>query len=264
MLQGIFLKFSFLQGQCAYFRSFELKHSFMNFNHKIFQPAKDFLGLFYPNLCLACREKHLVGEEIICVQCQYQLPKTNFHLHKENEFTHRFWGRLDLFAAASLFRFTKKGKVQRLIHELKYKGKRNIGVKLGAFYGHDLKESELFKDVDCIIPVPLHPKKLHKRGFNQSDLFAQGLAESMGIPWYADGLKRRIYTETQTLKSRSERLANVAEAFEVHLPKRMEGKHILLVDDVITTGATLEACGLKLLEIPHTRLSMSTIVFAGQ
>ncbi len=203
-----------------------------------------------------------MDKEILCVRCQQQLPKTNFHLHQENEFTHRFWGRLDLFAGASLFRFTKKGKVQHLIHELKYKGKTNVGVELGIYYGHQLLESPLFRDIDCIVPVPLHPRKLHKRGFNQSDLFAKGLSQSMGIPHYPDGLKRRVYTETQTKKSRAERLANVLDAFEVYKPGRMQGKHILLVDDVITTGATLEACGVKLLEIPGVKLSMATIVFA--
>ncbi len=226
--------------------------------------AKGFLALFYPNLCLACKEKSLHGDDILCIQCQYQLPKTDFHLHKENEFTNRLWGRLDLFAGAALYRFTKKGKVQRLIHQLKYKGKIEVGIKLGVLYGLSLKQSELFHDVECIVPVPLHSKKLHKRGFNQSALFAQGLAQSMEIPWYADGLKRLVYTETQTKKNRAERLENVLNVFEVYQPQRMEGKHILLVDDVITTGATLEACGVKLLEIPNVKLSMATLVFAGQ
>ncbi len=224
----------------------------------------DFLSLFFPNLCLACSEETPSPGSIVCVRCKAELPQTNFHLEKENPFTERFWGRISLHSAASLYYFSKGSSTQKLIHNLKYKGRKKVGIELGNTLGYLLKEAPLFRTVDLIIPVPLHPKKERKRGFNQSDLFAQGLSESMKIPWLKNGLKRKSFTETQTQKTRMERFENVLRVFEVEDEKALQGKHILLVDDVITTGATLEACALKILKVPDTRLSLATIAFANQ
>ncbi|KAA3625342.1 MAG: ComF family protein [Bacteroidetes bacterium] len=222
----------------------------------------ELLSLFYPNLCLACQSNAPINNQVLCLRCSFKLPQTQFHLHKENAFTERFWGRLSLEAGASLYRFTKGGHVQNLIHHLKYRGRREVGIKCGEYFGHQLKKSPLFSGIDLIIPVPLHPKKKHQRGYNQSDMIAKGLSKSMSVPWAADILIRKTFTETQTQKSRMERLENVAQAFCVTDPDRIKGKHILLVDDVITTGATLEICALKILEVPNTKVSMVTLAFA--
>ena len=222
----------------------------------------DLVALLYPNLCLACSENPPIRKEVICLSCQLQLPKTNFHLEKENPFMERFWGRMPLESGAALYYFVKGGRIQELLHQLKYEGKQEIGLKLGELYGRQLLESPFFKTVDVIVPVPLHPRKERLRGYNQAALFAQGIAETMQKPWLKNGLVRNVFTETQTQKSRAERLENVSEVFAVSDAKKLQGKHILLVDDVMTTGATLEACGAKLLAMPGTKLSLATIAIA--
>ncbi len=224
-----------------------------------FTLLKDLLSLFYPHLCAACGERTPPRGQVVCVSCLYKLPKTNFHLHKENLFTERFWGRLPLEAGASFFYFNKGSRVQQLIHRLKYKNKQEIGVQMGRLYGQELLQSSIFNQVDLIVPVPLHPKKEWARGYNQSALIARGLSESMNKPWLQKGLQRRVHAESQTRKSREERLDNISRAFSIGDADALRGKHVLLVDDVLTTGATLEACGLCLLEVPDVRLSMATL-----
>ena len=221
------------------------------------------LDLFYPRLCLACDAHLPPGKEIICLFCQHRLPRTDYHLLEENPFTERFWGRLPLQHASSLYHFNKGGRVQRLIHQLKYHHQPEIGHQLGLLHGRYLREGGVYAGVDLIVPVPLHPRKMHSRGYNQSDHYARGLAESMNIPWSDKVLVRKVFTNTQTQKSRQERLANVEEVFGLQHPEEIAGRYILLVDDVITTGATLEACGSALLRIPDVRLSLATIGFAN-
>ncbi|HHH50101.1 MAG TPA: ComF family protein [Saprospiraceae bacterium] len=222
----------------------------------------DFISLFFPRLCLACGKNTPQKKELICISCQYHLPKTKFHLEKENKFTQRFLGRLELQSGAALYYFTKGGRTQHLIHQLKYKGKREVGVMLGQHYGELLKDSPHFKDIDLIVPVPMHPKKEHMRGYNQSTQFAKGLSETMEKPYYKKALKKITHTISQTKKTRFERLQNVINTFEVNQVNALKRKHVLLVDDVLTTGATLEACGLKILEVEDTKLSMLTIAIA--
>lgn len=222
----------------------------------------DLIGLLYPHLCLACKESLPSRRDCICLNCQLKLPKTNFHLERNNPFTERFWGRLEIESGAALYHFVKGGKVQGLIHQLKYLGKRQVGIRLGQWYGEQLRASEHFKNIDLIVPVPLHPRKEKMRGYNQSAAFAAGLAETMQIPALPQALVRRVFTETQTNKSRLERLENVQDVFAVQNPELLEGKHILLVDDVMTTGATLEACGSKIVAVKGTKLSMATIAIA--
>ncbi len=224
-------------------------------------PFQDFISLFYPNLCVACDRNTPVHGGVICLPCQYHLPKTKFHLDRENPFTDRFWGRVPINAGAALYYFTKGGRTQKLIHKLKYNGKVSVGIKLGNLYGRMLKQSPYFSQIDLIVPVPLHPKKRQKRGYNQSDLFARGLSDEMQISNAPYALKRLEMTETQTRKSQAERFANVAAAFAVNQPKILKGKHVLLVDDVMTTGATMEACANQILSCEGTRVSMATIAF---
>lgn len=230
---------------------------------KILQQSLDSaFCLFYPRLCLSCGKKHLPPKQIICTTCDFKLPRTDFHLFLENDFTKKFWGRVNIHTASSLFYFYKKSNTQNLIHNLKYKGKKQIGVNLGKMLGKVLSKSNLYQDIDLIVPIPLHLKKEIMRGYNQSSVFAQGLSEAMNIPYLENGLHRKFYTETQTEKSRIERFQNVIEAFHVPQPHLLKDKHILLVDDVLTTGATLEAGTIKLLEVEGTKVSLATIAFA--
>ncbi len=222
-----------------------------------------FLSLIYPDLCLVCEENIPTIKGILCTGCQYRLRETKFHLDRENEFTKRFWGRINIHAGAALYRFVKEGRAQSLIHSLKYDGKKEVGLKLGKSYGRSLLESPYFTKIDMIIPVPLHARKLQLRGYNQSALFAQGISEAMQIPWTDKVLVKPVNTTTQTKKSRVERFENVRHSFEIKSPDEIRNKHVLLVDDVLTTGATLEACAEKLVQVENTKVSLATIAIGS-
>lgn len=224
--------------------------------------AEDLFGLFFPRLCPACGRSAPAPRELLCLSCQVKLPQTGFHLEADNAFEERFWGRIPLVAGAALYHFVKGGRTQYLIHQLKYAGNRQVGQAIGRYYGRLLRECPRWQDPELILPVPLHPRKRHRRGYNQSALFAAGLAESMRLPWRDDVLRRRHYTASQTRKSRTERMENVLKAFVLTRPQAVAARHVLLVDDVLTTGATLEACGRCLLKAPDVQLSMVTIGIA--
>jgi ComF family protein len=219
----------------------------------------DFISLLFPNICACCGNSLWKHEEIICTYCDFHLPKTNFHLEQDNPASRTFWGRARIESATAYYYFNKGNKVQRLIHLLKYKGRKDIGIFLGEKQGLLLKNSPLFTTVEVIIPVPLHKKKLMKRGYNQSEQFAVGLGKSMNLPVNPYILSRQKYTETQTKKSRFGRWQNVSEMFALENSILLEGKHILLVDDVITTGATLESCIKTLSAIPGIKISVAAI-----
>ena len=222
----------------------------------------DFLNLIYPKTCAACGYSLKKQEEIICLKCQYNLPKTNHHEEEENPIAKKFWGRVPLENAASFYYFGKKGRVQQLIHHLKYGGWPEVGLKIGQMYGVDLSKHERFQDIKLVLPIPLHPQKKAKRGYNQRDFFAEGLAKSMKIEWSADAVIRKVFTESQTKKDRFERWENVESIFGVAKPELLENKHILLVDDVITTGSTIEACANEILKVKNVRLSVVSIATA--
>jgi ComF family protein len=219
----------------------------------------DFVSLFYPQVCYACGNSMYRNEEVICSFCRYHLPKTDFHKQKENPLSKTFWGRVNLENVSAYFYFSKGSKVQHLMHQFKYRGRFEIGVYMGRLYGSDLKQEEAFNDITMVIPVPLHPKKMGKRGYNQSEKFAEGLAKSMDIILDTKTLVRTYASETQTRKTRFSRWENVKEIFKVNDPDKIAGKHILLVDDVITTGATIEACATHLLEVEGTRVSVASL-----
>lgn len=223
----------------------------------------DFISLIFPRICVSCGKSLYKSEHSICTYCSYHLPKTNFHTDNENPIAKIFWGRINIHSASAYYTFGKGGKVQHLIHQLKYRGQKDIGVTLGKFYGYDLRKCDSFKTVEIIIPVPLHPKKQKKRGYNQSEFFAAGLAETMKAQTDFRTLFRAYESETQTRKSRFSRWQNVETIFHLKDPEQLAGKHILLVDDVITTGATLEACAQTLLQIPGVKLSIATIAYAS-
>ena len=219
----------------------------------------DFISLIYPRICVICGNSLFQNEDILCTPCQYHLPKTNFHLLKDNQVSRIFWGRVKIENAASFLFFTKGSKVQRLIHQLKYKGKKQVGVKIGKLYAYELRKSKLYDEIDLIIPVPLHWKKQKKRGYNQSEQIGIGLSAGMDIELNTDILFRVKSSETQTKKTRFKRWENVNEIFKVKDKKQLAGKHILLVDDVITTGATIEACAQALHKIPDIKISVVSI-----
>lgn len=223
----------------------------------------DLVHLFYPRLCMACGEHLPRTEKLMCLPCQYQLPQTAQHTMVENAFTERFWGRVRLETGAALYFFSKSGRVQRLIHQLKYEHKPDIGYELGLLYGNMLREQSHYRSIDAIVPVPLHPKKQHQRGYNQAAVFGKGIAEALQRPLLPNALHRPVFATSQTQKSRMDRMDNVMNAFELHPSATVAGQHILLVDDVLTTGATLEACALALLAQPNVRISMATIALAG-
>ena len=233
----------------------------MKTTKKIKELGVDFLNLFFPELCLACR-KEAVKEQIICSKCELKLPETNFHLQQENQVAERFWGRIPVEYATAMYFFSKNTVTQELIHQLKYASKPQVGVVLGEYYGIQLKDS-VFNEIDCIVPIPLHPTRKYKRGYNQSSKIAQGLSTSMNKPWYDDAITRIINTTTQTKKSKADRFENVKNAFHISKPNLLKGKHILLVDDVITTGATLEACSLKVLELENVKISIIALGIAS-
>jgi len=223
---------------------------------------EDFISLFFPNVCHACGQAMHKGEEVICTYCQYFLPKTNFHLERDNAIEKHFWGRVNLERAAAMYYFQKGSRVQHLIHQLKYRGQTEIGVKLGKLYGLDLKQSIDYTSVDVIVPVPLHRSKEMQRSYNQVDLFCEGLSETMKKPWEKKALERVNATQTQTHKNRFERWKNVGTVFKVKNEKTLEGKHVLLADDVVTTGSTIEACAAVILAVPETKVSVATIACA--
>lgn len=221
----------------------------------------DFLGILYPDLCQACGNALFKYEKTICILCSFKLPRTKFHLEEDNPVSRVFWGRVKLENVCAFVYFSKKGRVQNLMHHFKYRNRKDIGFELGKLYGQDLKKAKWIEDIDVIIPVPLHKKKLKKRGFNQSEEIVKGLAESLEIPMNLRSLQRIKASETQTKKTRIQRWENVKDIFDLFERELLIDKHILLVDDVITTGATIEACAQKLLEIKGLKLSVTALAY---
>ncbi|MDD3877006.1 MAG: phosphoribosyltransferase family protein [Bacteroidales bacterium] len=229
------------------------------FFKSIFQ---DISGVIFPEVCLACQSRLDKHESIICMACLSNLPQTYFHKQPDNPVAKIFWGRVPLVNAAAFLYFSKKGKVQQMLHHLKYKSNKDIGILLGKLYGFELLKEEAFNNIDFIVPVPLHPDKLKKRGYNQSEMIGLGLSQVMNIPMNTVFFERTIFTETQTKKTRYRRWENVNNIFTVKETLSFEGKHILLVDDVITTGATIEACAQELLKVRDIKISVVSIATA--
>ena len=222
----------------------------------------DTLHLFYPHVCTGCGSDLLPETNLLCLHCIASLPHTHYAKHENNPIEKVFWGRLPIVAAHSEFYFAKESLVQNLIHELKYKSNQAIGVYLGELMGNSLLESNRFKQIDYLVPLPLFPEKERKRGYNQAAVICEGISISMNVPVMNGNLQRKRFTETQTKKHRTERWENVAGSFFVKDPGMLAAKHVLLVDDVITTGATLEACGTVMLQVPGVKLSIATISMA--
>ncbi|MEK8178902.1 ComF family protein [Flavobacterium buctense] len=214
------------------------------------------LNLFFPKSCAGCHSFLLSDELVICTHCRHEIPLTNFHKNQENEMFQKFYGRIPLEFGAALFYFHKKGIVQEMMHQLKYKGHQEIGTIVGDWYAAELKDVEPLKNIDYIIPVPLHKRRFRERGYNQVTMFGKALAQNLAIPYEESILYRKLYTKTQTKKSLLGRAEISNTIFDITFSENHHGKHFLLIDDVITTGSTLEACSRELLKIPNAKISI--------
>lgn len=222
-----------------------------------------FLHLLFPHLCAGCGSDNLDKKNTLCLRCMHALPETHFELHQNNPVEKKFWGRLPVTAATAHFYFTHESLVQQLIHQFKYKGNKELGLHLGRMMGIALGQSYRFQP-DALVPLPLFPNRERHRGFNQSEILCRGIAEELSIPILNNAISRPLRTETQTHKGRIERWKNIEGKFVLSDPGSVTGKHLLLIDDVITTGATIEACGTEILKADNTRLSVACLCYASR
>ena len=227
---------------------------------RLLQAIKEaLLHLAFPHVCEGCGTDTLPQDHYLCVHCLEALPKTAYPLHADNPVEQLFWGRLPVHQAAAHFYFTRESTVQHLVHQFKYFGHKELGLYLGRLMGYELQAAGRFGDIEAIIPLPLHTSRERRRGFNQALVLCRGIAEVLQRPVLEDVVIRTERTESQTKKSRIERWQNMQGKFQLRDANRIKDKHILLIDDVVTTGATLEACGQALLQAPGTRLSIATL-----
>jgi ComF family protein len=222
----------------------------------------DTLHLFYPHVCVGCGTDLLPVDNLLCLKCISHLPHTQYAQYANNPIEKIFWGRLPIAAAHCEFYFAKESLIQHLIHQLKYKSNQQIGRYLGELTANSLLNSNRFKNIDYLVPLPMYPDKERKRGYNQAAVICEGMSSVMNVPTLLNNIVRRRFTETQTKKHRAERWENVSGSFTVSDPSKLEGKKILLVDDVITTGATLEACGSVIVGISGANLSIAALSMA--
>ena len=222
----------------------------------------DLLNLLFPITCAACGNVLMNNERVMCLSCNYYLPRTNFHLEPDNPVAVIFWGRVRIENATAFYYFNKASRYRHLIHELKYRGRKDIGLELGRIFGYEMMVSPGFRLIDLVLPIPLHKKKLIKRGFNQSECIARGISEAMNKPLDTLSVIRTVYSDTQTRKTRYDRWLNVDGIFRVSDQTVLSGKHILLVDDVVTTGATIEACASEILKVEGTKVSVAVLAMA--
>jgi ComF family protein len=221
------------------------------------------MGLMFPDFCEVCGTPLIRGEKYICLSCLYKMPLTNFWEKEDNDIEKLFWGKIDIERACSLFFFRKGSDYRPMIHKLKYKGKYNIGLRLGEELGVHLANSPLYKDISMLVPVPLHPAKERARGYNQSELIASGISRIMNLPLNKKNLIRTKFTETQTRKRVAERWENVQSVFDVRDKSSFNGEHIMLVDDVITTGSTIGSCASTILSGCTCKISIASIGYVS-
>lgn len=221
-----------------------------------------FLFLFFPRCCAVCGHPLSKGEECICTTCNINLPRTNFHLREDNPVEQIFWGKIPIGRATSFFFYRKGSNFRRILYGLKYEGKKEVGEVFGRMIASELISSGFFKGIDVIVPVPLHPRKLKRRGYNQSEWIARGVSLVSGIPLDTISVIREKYTDTQTHKSSYERWENVEGIFILNKPQSLYGAHILIIDDVLTTGSTITACADVFQKIENVRISVLTLAIA--
>jgi ComF family protein len=229
----------------------------------------DFLALLYPSLCFACDDVLLSGEFDFCTDCRTNLPYLSYHLPDPAQaaatspLNRRFWGKVPVEHALAYLQFVAKGRVQHLLHRLKYDDQPEIGRILGRWFGAELAQAGYAAEFDALVPVPMHPAKQRRRGYNQATCFAEGLGESLALPIWETALVKSKETESQTRKNRLSRWENVDHGFEAAVGSQLIGQRVLLVDDVLTTGATLEVCAGVALAAGAASVSVVTIATAG-
>ena len=226
-------------------------------------PLFSLIRLFFPRRCAVCGGTLLEGEEGICLKCNMDMPRTNYHLRKENPVERMFWGKMPLERAISYFFYHKGSDFCHILHLLKYGGRKELGEVMGRFMAAELSASGFFRSVDVIVPVPLHPRKQKMRGYNQSECIARGISAITGIAVDAASVSRMKHTETQTRKSVYERWENVDGIFCLNRADSFAGRHVLIIDDVLTTGATTTACADAFKEVEGVRISVLTLAVAG-
>ncbi len=222
------------------------------------------LHLAFPPICEGCGSDALPPAHELCSHCLSLLPETHFHRLPGNPVERIFMGRLPLAFASAHYYFTRDSVIQRLMHGFKYEGQKDLGRFLGRLMGNALRANPVVASIDALVPLPLHPAKERKRGYNQATVLCEGMAEALAKPVFTNLVMRRTHTETQTKKGRTERWSNMEGKFQLRDPSQADGRHLLLVDDVLTTGATLEACGRALLEGINTSLSLATLCISGR
>jgi ComF family protein len=220
------------------------------------------INLFFPKVCLTCQLQLVDNEEHLCTDCRHSLPLTNFHLTQDNFIAKQFYGRAKIGTGTALLRFEKKGITQKLIHQLKYKEQQQVGSFLGAWLGTELGKCEDYANIDIVIPVPLHKKKLRNRGYNQVTKFGEEIAIALQAEYVDNVLLKVTNTKSQVTKNRFSRWTGKNDTFALANTQKIVGKHILLVDDIITTGATLEACMLELNKVEGLKISIATMAIA--
>lgn len=224
--------------------------------------AKGFFHLIYPNTCQLCGRQLVTGEEHLCVSCLLELPKTWYHKESGNPVEQLFWGRARIDRASTFFFYQKGNPSQQLLHHLKYHNKKEIGYALGKTYAYDLIGTDWVRETDYFLPIPLHPKKQRMRGYNQAEWIAKGLSKTLKIPVNTDIIYRQQHSSTQTRKNRYDRWENVSSVFGIKNPELLINKTVIIVDDVITTGSTIDACVQQLIEIPGIRINVMALGLA--
>jgi ComF family protein len=225
---------------------------------KLRQYFEGLISIIYPRYCAACGNTLYNNETPLCLHCLANLPVTRFHSERENEVARIFWGRIPVTYATSFMYFTKDSPYRQILHEIKYRGQQELGFNMGKLFGLELRETG-FATADMIHPVPLHPSKLRARGYNQSELIAKGMSAALNIPVNTGCIARVTPTRTQTRKNRYERWENVRDTFGIINSEALCNKHIILVDDVITTGATIEACADTVLKLEGVSISIASL-----
>lgn len=221
------------------------------------------INLFFPKVCAGCHSLLMTNEIVLCTNCRHEMPLTQYYLDSNNEAVKKFYGKIEIQHASAFLYFNKKGMVQELIHNLKYKGNEEIGTVLGNWYVEDLKNIQLKTPFSAVIPVPLHQKKFRERGYNQVTTFGNALAKGLNIGYDDSILFRKKYSKTQSKKNLLGRSEGIENIFDVNYSEENRNKHFLLVDDVLTTGATLEACSRALLKIPGAKISIVCMAMAN-
>lgn len=226
------------------------------------QTIEALLHIAFPHICAGCGSDNMERQHLLCLQCLSNLPVTGFAAYADNPVVRLFTGRLPVEQATAHYYFAKKSLVQQLLHDFKYRSNKELGYYLGELMGKDMQQSGLYTSVQAIVPLPLFSAKEKQRGYNQAEILSKGIAAELHIPVLKNAVIRKEFTESQTRKSRVQRWQNMEDRFAIADEKSIAGRHILLVDDVITTGATLEACGRAILQAPNVRLSIATLCYA--